>query len=80
MGTANHDETTGPRQTPDPEGENTAVPDPDDAQSAPIPFGHEGADGEEEGENTAVPDPDDAQSAPIPFGHEGADGEEEDEG
>lgn len=50
MGTANHDETTGPRETPDPEGENTAVPDPDDAQSAPIPFGHEGADGEEEDE------------------------------
>ncbi|MFJ2146926.1 MULTISPECIES: hypothetical protein [Micrococcaceae] len=47
MGTENHDETTGPAQTPDPEDKNTTVPDPDAAQNAPIPFGHEDSDGEE---------------------------------
>ena len=40
----NHDESVAPDETPDPHGKNTAVPDPNDAQSAPIPFAHDDDD------------------------------------
>jgi hypothetical protein len=46
MAAEHHDETTGPDESPNPHGKNTEVPDPDEAQNAPIPFGHE-----EDGDN-----------------------------
>lgn len=42
MGTKHHEETAGPEETPDPNGENTTVPEQGD--SAPIPFAHDGDD------------------------------------
>ncbi|MFJ2618427.1 hypothetical protein [Glutamicibacter sp. NPDC087344] len=43
-----HKETVGPDQTPDANGENHSVPDPDNDQSSPIPFAHDEESSEKE--------------------------------